>query len=345
MSRPVLTVDLDAIAANWAALDALSAADVATGAAVKADAYGLGMAEVAPRLQRAGVRQFFVAEAAEALSLRDILGPGPEIFVFAGYMPGDAAAMARAAFLPLLNSPSQVAAFATQHPGAPCGLQLDTGMNRLGVEPEELAALDLSPLDLRLVMSHLACSDTPDHPMNAAQLSAFDKMTAGTFQGRLSLAATGGILADAAYHFDVTRPGIGLYGGLPFAGAQPVVTLALPVIQTRTVAAGEGVGYGATWVAKRPSRIATLAAGYADGLLRALTGAVVYAGAQACAVVGRVSMDLITVDVTDLSEVPESLDILGPHQGIDRLAAAAGTIGYEVLTALGTRYERVYKGR
>ena len=158
-----------------------------------------------------------------------------------------------------------------------------------------------------------------------------------------SLSATGGILLGADYHMNLTRPGIGLYGGDPFQATQPVVTLALPVIQTRLVEVGESVGYGASWIATRPSVIATVAAGYADGLIRAMSGkAMLYDGDIACPIVGRVSMDLITVDVTDLAEIPEALEILNATQTVDILASAAGTIGYEILTSLGGRYERRY---
>ena len=196
----------------------------------------------------------------------------------------------------------------------------------------------------RLVMSHLACADEPDHPMNAQQLRAFSEMTEGV--SRRSLAATGGILLGPDYHFELTRPGVGLYGGQPFADARPVVNLSLPVIQCRTVEPGESVGYGETWRAERETRVATVSAGYADGLLRALSGkATLYAEGTPCPVLGRVSMDLITVDVTALKSDPKTLDILCAEQLIDALATDAGTIGYEVLTSLGARYLRRYAGR
>ncbi|RED13053.1 alanine racemase [Pontivivens insulae] len=328
-----LTIDLAAIVANWRAL----ARTEETAAVVKADAYGLGLAPVAKALAKAGARTFFVAQTEEGVALRNVLGPGAEIFVFGGLMAGDEAAFRDFELVPCLNSIEQAQRFAV----APTGryaLQLDTGMNRLGLEPADLGHLpDLgSPV---LTMSHLACADEPDHPQNAAQLSCFQEI-AGT--GRRSLAATGGTLLGADYHFEMTRPGIGLYGGLPFAAAQPVVTLSLPVIQIREVAAGEAVGYGASYVADRPRRIATLSAGYADGLIRAMSGgATLWAGDTPCPLAGRVSMDLLTVDVTEAG-APEWLDILGPHQGVDALADAAGTIGYEVLTSLGGRYARSY---
>ena len=348
MARARLTVDLDAIVANWRALDALSAPSVETAAVVKADAYGLGAAAVGPALARAGARSFFVAIAEEGARLRAALGPGPAIHVFAGLMPGDADLVRGHDLVPCLNSAAQMAAFAEALPGRPCALQLDSGMNRLGLEPAELAAAAhlvprLAPI---LAISHLACADEPEQPMNEAQPRAFAAAAALLPGVRLSLSATGGTLLGPDYHLGLVRPGIGLYGGLPFADARPVVTLALPVIQVRDVAAGEAVGYGAAWVAARPSRIATVAAGYADGLPRALggRGLALFAGDTPCPIVGRVSMDLITADVTDLRAVPDTLDILNERQTVDALAAAAGTIGYEILTSLGPRYDRVYKG-
>ena len=217
-------------------------------------------------------------------------------------------------------------------------------MNRLGMEEAEWEAiapfvLDASP---ELLMSHLACADDPDHGLNEVQLANFHAMTDGTGLPR-SLAATGGILLGPAYHFDLTRPGIGLYGGRPYDGGARVLTLNLPVIQTRLVAAGEPVGYSCTWIADRPSLIATVQGGYADGFLRTLSNtAILWAGEEPCPVVGRISMDMITVDVTHLSAVPETLSLLGPMQSIDQLADTAGTISYEILTGLSARLKRRY---
>lgn len=255
-------------------------------------------------------------------------------------MAGDTAAIRDAALIPMLNSPEQAARHAAALPGAAYGVQLDTGMNRLGFESDDWAAARADLAGAVLVMSHLAVSDEPGHPGNAAQLGAFRDMTAGITAPR-SLSATGGILLGPEYHFDVTRPGIGLYGGEPFLDAQPVVRLSLPVIQTRRIAPGEGVGYGFTRIAAAPMVIATLSGGYADGILRSLSGkAALYAGDIPCPLAGRVSMDLLTVDVTHLETVPDSLDLLCPAQGVDALARVAGTIGYEILTSLGPRYAR-----
>ncbi|THH38884.1 alanine racemase [Aliishimia ponticola] len=340
MATGNLTIDLSALARNWRDLNARSAGE--TGAVVKADGYGLGATVVGRRLAQEGARTFFVAAAEEGKILRGALGPGPEIFVFSGHMEGDTALLRDHGLTPLLNSVDQLLRHVEALPGHPFGIQLDTGMNRLGMEPVEWAAvrdiaLSLSP---RLLMSHLACADTPSHEMNPKQLHAFREMTDG-LGVRRSLSATGGLLLGPAYHFDLCRPGIGLYGGLPFIDASPVVTLDIPVIQVRDVAVGETVGYSNTWTATRPSRIATVSAGYADGLIRAMgENARLYADDREVPVVGRVSMDLITADVTDLADDPASLQLLGRHQSVDTVADMAGTIGYEILTSLGGRYRR-----
>jgi alanine racemase len=341
-----LTIDLYALAANWRALDAASGSSVQTGATVKADGYGLGMAHVARVLADAGARRFFVAVAEEGASLRKILGDGPQIAVYSGHMAGDTEMIRDAALTPMLNSVEQVTRHFEALPDHPFGIQLDTGMNRLGMKRAEWAALAAIVLEQRpeLVMSHLACADEPENPMNPWQLDQFRQLTDGIGVPR-SLSATGGVLLGSDYHFDLTRPGIGLYGGLPFEQAQSVVRLSLPVIQTHRLEAGETVGYGCTWQTDRPALTATLAAGYADGLIRAMGNrATVFAGDTPCPVVGRVSMDLTTVDVSHLDDVPEALDILCNHQTVDALADSAGTIGYEVLTSLGQRYARSYRG-
>ncbi len=342
MSTATLTIDLDAITANWRALDRLT--DVETAAVIKADAYGLGAAKVGPALATAGARQFFVAAAEEGVILRRAIGEGPRISVFSGHMPGDADLIRAGDLTPLVNSVDQLLLHVENLPGHPFGLQLDSGMNRLGMEPAEWSAVrDIAVSQgPTLIMSHLACADDPGHSMNAQQLRAFNEMTEGVDIPR-SLAATGGVLLGAAYHFDLTRPGVGLYGGLPFADAVPVVTLDVPVIQVRDVAAGESVGYGNAFVADRETRVATVAAGYADGLIRAMGAKARFtADGVVLPVIGRVSMDLITVDVTTLGVVPEHLQLLGQHQSVDMVAEFAGTIGYEILTSLGARYDRVY---
>jgi len=344
MSTGILNVDLTALAHNWRALDAMT--DGETAAVVKADGYGLGVAKVGRALARAGVKTFFVAVAEEGATLREALGPNPTICVFSGHMRGDTDMLGDMNLVPMLNTVGQLTRHLESLPGHPFGIQLDTGMNRLGMEIDDWASVAEIALSQNciLVMSHLACSDEPDHPMNRHQLDQFHLMTDGITVPR-SLAATGGILLGPDYHFDLTRPGIGLYGGRPFRDAQPVAWLDLPVVQLRNVAPGESVGYGNTWIAERPTRLVTLAAGYADGIHRALSNRMtLWHGNQPVPVVGRVSMDLITADVTDLSEVPGSLTLLSAEQGVDDLADCEGTIGYEVLTALGARYQRRYSG-
>lgn len=343
MAQAELTIDLAALCANWRALrDASGRAEA--GAVVKANAYGLGADRVAPALADAGARRFFVAVAEEGAALRRILGPGPEICVFSGHMDGDADMIRAGNLVPMINSIDQMLRHVEGLPGHPFGLQLDSGMNRLGMEDSEWRALRDIALAQNpvLVMSHLACADEPDHPMNRQQLNAFRAMTDGIDAPR-SLSATGGILLGEDFHFDVTRPGVGMYGGLPFVEARPVVQLTIPVIQTREVAPGETVGYGNSWTADRPTRVATIAGGYADGILRAMgPEATLWAGEDKCKVLGRISMDLIGVDVTGLREVPDRLELLGQHQSVDTLADWAGSIGYEILTSLGLRYHRTY---
>ncbi|MGX9353824.1 alanine racemase [Roseobacteraceae bacterium S113] len=344
MAQATLTIDLGAICANWNALAKMGTA--AAGAVVKADAYGLGAPRVARALAQAGVRTFFVAQAEEGAALRQHLGDGIEIYVFSGHMKGDSDMIGDLGLIPLVNSIDQMLRHVEALPGAPFGIQLDSGMNRLGMEPGEWSALREIAMAQkpRLVMSHLACADAPSHEMNLQQGRAFLAMTDGLDVPR-SLAATGGILLGRDFHFELTRPGIGLYGGLPFVDARPVVRLELPVIQVRDVEPGESVGYGNTFIAERPSRIATVSSGYADGIIRAMgPHTALYAGEDRCPIAGRISMDLIGVDVTDAREVPETLELLGPHQGVDHIAQGAGTIGYEILTSLGPRYRRVYVG-
>jgi len=344
MSTARLTVDLGALARNWRALDSMTRTE--TGAVVKANGYGLDAGQAGRALAMAGARRFFVAAAEEGAILRRALGPGPEISVFSGHCDGDTDLIRDHDLVPMLNSIDQMLRHVEALPGAPFGVQLDTGMNRLGMEPAEWAALRDIALAQNpvLIMSHLACADEPGHPMNAQQLRVFREMTDGLNLPR-SLAATGGTLLGADYHFDLCRPGVGLYGGFPFEDAEAVVHLDLPVIQIRDVEPGETVGYSNTWTAQRPSRVATVAAGYADGLIRAMgASAVTFAGDEVCPIIGRVSMDLITVDVTDLSTEPAFLTLLNDRQTVDDLAEAAGTIGYEILTSIGARYKRRYIG-
>jgi len=343
MSTATLTIDLMSIRANWRALSALSAG--VTGAVVKANGYGLDAARVSRALAQEGARHFFVAVAEEGAVVRRALGPGPKIYVFSGHMENDTSLIREHQLTPMINSVDQLLRHVDAMPDVEFGVQLDSGMNRLGLEPAEWQAVRDLVLRLRpeVLMSHLACADDPQHTMNAQQLREFRDMTDGLNVPR-SLAATGGILLGNSYHFELTRPGVGLYGGAPFETAQSVVSLDVPVIQVRDVDTGETVGYSNTWTAPTPRKIATVSAGYADGIMRNLgPNLSLYSDRVACPVVGRISMDLIGVDITLLADTPSSLQLLNSLQSIDDLATAADTIGYEVLTSLGSRYQRRYK--
>ena len=333
---------------------------------VKADAYGLGMAQAAPALARAGCKTFFVATLGEAKALRALL-PHATIYVFAGLMPGTAELYRSHNLRPVLNSAEEIkewASFcASQGEKLPCAVHIDSGMNRLGLSADEVdevaAAHDLwQALTLSLVMSHLACADEPQHPKSEAQRKAFDRLRARLPQALASLANSAGILLGRAYAYDLVRPGIALYGGEPSRQGenqfQPVVHLKGRILQVRKVGAGETVGYGATRTLQNASRIAIVSVGYADGFFRALStkdgeeGLVVYAGSHPAPILGRVSMDLITVDV---SHVPEEVsrrgawvELIGPNVPAQDMAHHAGTIDYEVLTNLGRRAFRRYIG-
>ncbi len=333
---------------------------------MKADAYGLGMAEVAPVLWRQGCRTYFVATPAEACALRALLREAV-IYVLAGLIPGTAGMLRKYGLRPVLNSTEEIrewADYAAKTGAAlPCAVHIDTGMNRLGLSAAEVEAIAAAPdlwpaVTLSLVMSHLACADEPDHPKNEAQRKIFDRLRARLPKAPASLANSPGVLLGRSYLYDLVRPGIALYGGSPRRDGgsdfAPVVHLKGRILQVRTAAPGETVGYGATRTLNRPSRIATVSVGYADGVFRSLsakdgvTGFAAYAASHAAPILGRVSMDLITVDVTD---VPESLsargqwvELIGPHASAQTLARHAGTIDYEVLTNLGPRALRRYIG-
>lgn len=340
-----LVVDLGAVVANWHDLRARHPSGPVAGV-VKADGYGLGAAPVARALAEAGCRHFFVAQFAEGVALRQALGHGPMIAVLGGFPPG---LDGGAALTPVLNTPEDVAA-ARDAGLRGAILHADTGMERLGLNAAELrAAGDLSGLNLRYVMTHLACADEPEHPLNARQARRFAEVSASLPGLPRSLSNSAGLFLGPDFGSDLARPGCALYGINPTPGRPNPMRVALrllvPVLQIRRVPAGTSVGYGATWVAKRDSRVATVAAGYADGYLRALSSrGVAIAAGHPVQLAGRVSMDLITLDVTDVPElaVGDRVELIGPEQTPDAAAALAGTIGYEILTALGRRYHRRY---
>lgn len=339
-----LTVDLNALAANFHTLEAAGGAPVHP--VVKADSYGLGAVACAGRLMAEGARTFFVARTSEGERLRAALGPDAAIYVLDGCLAGRAARLRAAGLKPVLNTGAQLAEWLAAGGGA-CGLQIDTGMNRLGFRVED-APDAFEGLDL--VLSHLACADDPAEPMNARQRDAFAAVAAhypGTVR---SFANSGGAFLGPDYAFDALRPGICLYGGGPEGRPddriRPVATLAAEVLQVREVPAGESVGYSRGFIADQPRRIATCAAGYADGVLRAYSPrGLVWIGGQLRPIVGRVSMDVCAVDVTGLDvAVGDHAELFGAHRMLDDAAAAAGTIAYELLTSVTARAPRVYGG-
>ena len=357
-SEARLTVDLDALAANHAFLKSQAgAAEVAP--VVKADAYGLGLAPVARRLWAEGARTFFVARLAEGERLREALSPeAPTIYVLDGCPPGAAERLAAADLVPVLNSLPQLEAWATaaSRRRLPAALHVDTGMNRLGLRPEEVAALVAAPdrlggLDVGLVMSHLACAEVPEHPLNRAQLEAFRKAAAHFPHARKSLANSAGIFLGEDYRFDMVRPGISLYGGGPLgrpdSRLRAVATLEAPILQVCAVGSGETVGYGAAYTAETPGRIAVLAAGYADGVLRSQSpGGYGWTGGMSHPFRGRISMDLIAMDLSGRPDAKagDLVELLGADALLDEQAAAGGTVAYELLVRIGARARRTYVG-
>ncbi|SMF00392.1 alanine racemase [Tistlia consotensis] len=362
----ILTVDLGALQANYRRL--VEEADgIAVAAVVKADAYGLGAERAAPALWQAGARIFFVALPDEALTLRRVLPAESEVYVLGGLFGAGAERDYLAAGIrPVLNSLQEIKRWgrlaAAEGRALPACLHVDTGMSRLGLPADELATLAAEPerlagVSVAYLISHLASGDEPDHPLNREQLEAFRAARERLPAMKACLANSPGSFLGPAYRFDLLRPGAALYGVNPTPG-QPnpmaqVVRLQGRILQVRVIDPPRSVGYGAAFRAERRTVVATVGLGYADGFLRSLSGrgrAWVEAREKGAAVavplVGRVSMDLITLDVTDLAEAPpvgSFVDLLGPGQDVDALAAAAGTIGYEVLTSLGGRYRRVYR--
>lgn len=356
----ILTIDLTAIAANWRALRA-RAAPAQCAAVIKADGYGCGIEQVAATLANAGCETFFVANLAEARRARAVASRAA-VYVLNGLLPGTAPAYAEASLRPLLGSVAEMEEWdafrrASGWRGA-AALHFDTGMNRLGFPFEEAAQI-VGRLGrasgIALVMSHFACSEE-DHPLNAIQIERFRAVRA-QFPGIAgSLSNSSGIFLGHEAHHDLVRPGVALYGANPTPGKpnpmQAAVTLHGRVVQLREIEQGATVGYSATWTAKRPTRLAVISVGYADGFVRAASasdrkpGAEAIVSGQRCPIAGRVSMDLIAVDVTDVPSPPERgelVTLLGEGIGVDDLAERAGTIGYEVLTSLGRRYRRIYR--
>ena len=365
-ARAVLTINLAALRSNWATINSNSGAAECAGV-IKADAYGLGLEEIATALRDEGCKTFFVATLAEARRVRAI-DPSAAIYVLDGLLMGAAAHYAGFDLRPCLSSLDEVREWAAYSQAVgrrlSAAVHIDTGINRLGLSAGEVGQLAAAAalwqqFRCTLIMSHLACADEPAHPKNASQRAAFETLRAMLPPAPASLANSAGTFLGPDYHYDLVRPGIALFGGRAFVGTanpmQWVVELRARILQVREVAEGETVGYGASYRCDRPTRVATIACGYADGFLRAIArvdrsaGAVGFIGPHPVPVIGRVSMDLITLDVTG---VPAALarrggwvEVLGSRTTIDDLTDRAGTIGYELLTRLGRRVHRVYVDR
>lgn len=358
----VLDIDLDALADNIRLIQNRVAPHALVAGILKADAYGVGMAEIAAIHHAAGTRTYFVATPEEGQALRQCLGKDAEIALLCGLIQGAAGFYREYGLSPVLNSLVEVEEWAKHGENAPAMLHLDTGMNRLGLDRGETARLlaDLSLLDgvhLTALLSHFACADEADHPMTARQIDDFERITTAIRAKkpgiRRSLSNSAGIFGDFDANYDLVRPGMAVFGLNPTAGhdnpMKAVVKLRARILQTRHVGPGESIGYNATYPCRTKMRVATIGLGYADGFLRSLSnrGAAFWNG-QMCPILGRVSMDLVSIDITAITGPAPGpgdwVDILGPDQDVDTLAASAGTIGYEILTGLGARYHRHYNG-
>ena len=350
----ILTIHPATVVANWRALAARRARP--TAAVVKADGYGLGARIVAPALHAAGCRHFFVAHLSEARAIRSLV-PHSMLAVLNGLLPGAEAEHAAENILPVLGSLAEIARWSAEATRLgrmlPALLHVDTGMARLGLDPAEWARLLAEPqrlrgIDLQYLMTHLVTAELPDDPLNTLQLTRFRAASAAMPDVPTSIANSSGLFLGPDFASNLARPGAALYGINPTPGLpnpqRAAVTLHVRVLQMREVAPGDPVGYDATWRAARPSRIATACVGYADGWPRSLSNCgIAYFDGQPVPLVGRVSMDLTTYDATDVPAlaVGDWLELIGPNSPVDEVARLAGTNGYEILTSLGSRYERV----
>jgi alanine racemase len=351
-SRPNVDIDLDALCANFRMLAALAPESEIAGV-VKCDAYSLGAREIARALaEREACRTFFVTYAEEGIAVREALAGAARdalIYVFNGPFEDNVSTFAVHGLTPIINTLAQAQLWSRASKGAPAAVHIDTGINRLGAPLGDIETIAALRLNVDLVMSHLACSSGPD-PMNERQRLAFEKAAALFPGAKRSLSASGGALLGTPYHYDLVRPGAALYGvspsDRPDARIRPVATLTAPVLQIRRVAAGESAGYGATKRFEQPATLATVGLGYGDGFPRAASNrGSAFVGGALCPIAGRVSMDLIILDVTNAAqtvEIGDRAEFFGPRLAIEDAAAACGAIGYELLTGLGARVGRRY---
>lgn len=363
----VLTVNLSALADNYRQFQEKAGPDCAVAGVVKADAYGTGLKPVVEKLTELGCPHYFVATLDEAVQVREINKEAP-VGVLGGLYHGAEEEYVTHDIRPILNSPDDIERWVQVarklDRKLPAILHLDTGMNRLGLSSDESEMVIQNPdllegINIELVMSHFASADDKDHPQTQMQADRFAALMTSFAGAKKSLSNSSGTYRNKAYHYDLIRPGYSLYGGNPTPEVAnpvgPVVSLDARIYQIRQVKKGEAIGYGATHEFQNDGVTATVGLGYADGFLRSGSSrtidgrpeaATLFWDGQACPIIGRVSMDLVSVDLTHITgarpEAGDSLEILGPHQGIDDLAQSMGTIGYEVLTSLGARYTRRY---
>lgn len=352
--RPTATIHLGNIATNWRALNAATP-DATAAAVVKANAYGHGLSQVGEALHDAGCMFFFVAYAFEGAELRKALGPHARIYVLNGPAAGQAEDYVAGALSAVINTPDQYRewlGWLKAGHKVPYALHFDTGMNRLGLRPEDAPKLAeaTAALPPALIMSHLACAEETANPMNAAQNTALEAILPHFPDVPVSLANSGGVMLDERFDHDLTRPGIALYGGGEAVGdidLLPGLTLTAPILSLHQGKAGETVGYGAAHTLERDTPLATVALGYADGIPRSGGSALMsYIDGAPCPVVGRISMDLITIDVSkaqDALKVGTAVEFIGKTSKLEAQAALCGTIGYELLTGLSDRVERIYE--
>src|ERR1700704_6014588 len=360
----VLTVDLDAVVANWRKLEK-TAVPAECAAVIKADGYGCGIEAVARALADAGCKTFFVATLDEARTAREAL-PSAELYVLDGFFQNCGDAFAKLNCRPVIGDLNELAEWDVfcRRSGWSGGaaIHIDTGMHRLGLTLVEangiVPRINAGDHGITLVMSHLACAETLNHPLNAKQVATFREIASNYSGVPASLSNSSGIYLGPQFQFDMVRPGAALYGINPTPEAdnpmQPVVDLKARIVQLRNVERGDSVGYGGTWTARRPTKLAIVSAGYADGYFRAASandgtrGAEVVIAGKRCPIAGRISMDLTAIDITDLDKNAvrrgHMVTLIGEGITVDELAHHFGTIGYEVLTNLGRRYARVYKG-
>ena len=337
-----LHLDGDALVANWRFLKAQGQADC--GAAVKADGYGLGAREVVTRLRNAGCRNFFVAHWREAAAIADLVSP-KWIAVLNGLGAEDIPLVRGLGTIPVLNTPKQIAYWKAAG-GGRCHVMLDTGINRLGIGPEQVSPELFAGLDIDILMSHLASADQ-DSDQNARQLAMFREQASVIPARRVSFANSAGIMLGSEYHFDLTRPGLSLYGGVARPemadGIAPVVRISSRILQVRQLNSGDTIGYNATYACSEPITVATLSIGYADGYMCGFSGnGTVIAGGTVLPVIGRVSMDLITVDISAMPNFAEG-DWVDVAYDLREAARVSGLSQYELLTSLGKRHERSWR--